>query len=196
MQYAVSTHRTNQHDCLSNMCVAGLNVSTQPCAHRWYELVRPCHPANSLANCPEKLKLEGWENRKTTCPWCDSDEAKVPESTHRLFGITSSASSTASSPKSSDIGFGRARRSGSDSISSLESDRGQKHRDMNDRLHLYLLSDPHEVLPSARKNYPSYPQGASGAAASSNAPPLKRTSTALSNGWKRSVKLSVNTLKF
>ncbi|RMY36804.1 hypothetical protein D0866_03688 [Hortaea werneckii] len=37
----------------------------------------------------------------------------------------------------------------------MESERGQKHRDMNERLSLYLTMSPHEVLPSAKKNYPS-----------------------------------------
>jgi len=41
------------------------------------------------------------------------------------------------------------------SAMSVESERGQKHRDMNERLSLYLTMSPHEVLPSAKKNYPS-----------------------------------------
>lgn len=189
------------------MCVAGLNVSTQPCAHRWYELVQACHPANNLANCPEKLKLEGWETRNGHCPWCDQSADKVQQSTHRLFGSTSSSSSTASSPNSPGIG-GRHRSGSEDtmsplsrhsSISSTESDRGQKHRDMNDRLHIYLLSDPHEVLPSAKKNYPTYSQTSSRVSPlpdSSDVPALKRTSTVLSTGWRRSIKLSANMFRF
>ena len=187
------------------MCVAGLNVSTQSCAHRWYELVRACHPANNLANCPEKLKLEGWENRNASCPWCDSNESKVPESTHRLFGNTSSASSTSSSPSSAELNFGRPRRSDSNatmsplsrhsSTSSMESDRGQRHRDMNERLNLYLLSHPHEILPSAAKNYPTYPQSPSNASVPPRPGPIRRTSSGLSRGWRQSMRMSMAKLK-
>ncbi|GAB7324068.1 hypothetical protein MBLNU13_g07460t1 [Cladosporium sp. NU13] len=150
------------------MCVAGLNVSTQPCRHRWYELIRSCSDEHNLANCPSKLQLEGWETRKEVCPWCDSSgdyEDLIPSTTHRLFGSTSSASgSTSSSPVISAMGKPQLKRCDTDStLSSLTrtgsfstngSERGQKHREMNDRFNLYLTTLPHEVLPSAKKNYP------------------------------------------
>ena len=187
------------------MCVAGLNVSTQPCAHRWYELVRPCHPANNLQNCPEKLKLEGWENRNETCPWCESGDQKVHASTHKLFGDTSSASSTTSSPTSPDIGSSRSQRSGSDatinplsrasSTTSMESERGQKHRNMNERLDLYLRLHPHELLPSAAKNYPTYPQTTTDDADPGDAPLIRRSSSGLSKQWKKSVRMSMGMFK-
>jgi hypothetical protein len=105
------------------MCVAGLNVSTQPCRHRWYELLRACSDQHSLANCPSKLQLEGWETRKATCPWCDSSggEDFVADTTHRLFGSTSSASGSASSsPVLSAMGKPQLRRCDTDStLSSL-----------------------------------------------------------------------------
>lgn len=106
--------------------------------------------------------------RNDSCPWCDDHE--VHETTHRLFGSISSASSTATaSPTSPDFGPTRSCRSGSAGTISLlsrrgssasESEMGQRHREMNDRLHLYLTTDPHEVLPSAAKNYPTYGQPA------------------------------------
>ena len=183
------------------MCVAGLKVSTQPCAHRWYELVRNCNPANNLANCPERLQLEGWENRTDTCPWCDNEAANaVHGSTHRLFGSTSSASSTSSSPTSLDLGQTRSSRSGSDgtmtplsrasSTTSVESDRVQRDRSMNERLELYLRSHPHEVLPSAKKNYPTCSQPASEESSPIERPLVRRTSSGLSKKMKQSWRMS------
>lgn len=185
------------------MCVAGLNVSKQPCAHRWYNLKRRCDPSNNLANCPEKLKLEGWESRIDECPWCDGDA--VHESTHRLFGNPSSTTSSTSSPISPlDVGFSRPRRSDSggtlsslstlsrhNSTASTESDDGQRHKDMNERLHLYVNLDPHELLPSAARNYPTYPQAQSSDNTSSDEPtPLRRTDSVLKKRWRKSVRLS------
>lgn len=186
------------------MCVAGLNVTTQPCEHRWYNLVRACHPANNLANCPEKLKLEGWESRVDSCPFCNSNDKDVHESTHRLFGSTSSASSTTSSPTSPIIEGTRPRRSGSDSTmsplsrmssgTSVDSDGGRRNREMNERLELYLRSHPHEVLPSALKNYPTYPQSSpSDENTSSDAAPVpRRAGTGPSKGWKKNIRLGLN----
>ena len=187
------------------MCVAGLKVSTQACAHRWYELVRSCDPANSLANCPEKLQLKGWEDRTDVCPWCDNDTTNgVDASTHRLFGSVSSASSTKSSP-SLDLGHTRPSRSGSDgtmspisrvnSSGSMESDRAQRDRNMNERLDIYLRSHPHEVLPGAMKNYPTYSQSSSDDTSPGKPALIRRTSSGLSNQWKRSWKLSKGVFK-
>lgn len=183
------------------MCVAGLNVSTQPCNHRWYNLVRPCHPANNLANCPERLRLEGWETRNEQCPWCSASEQEVCTSTHRLFGSMSSASSTSSSPASPELGATRTHRSGSggtlsslsrhSSSASTDSDRGQRHRDMNARLHLYLTTSPHEVLPSARRNYPTYTASPVDESPASDAGSIRSASTAVSKGWKKSVRFSM-----
>lgn len=178
------------------MCVAGLNVATSPCKHRWYQLVRSCSDERNLANCPDKLRLEGWENRNETCPWCDASN-EVPETTHRLFGSMSSASSTVSSPTSPELtGMSRSHRSGSlgtlsslsrhNSSASVESERGLRQRELNDRLALYLTSQPHEVLPSARKNYPTSPRdeftdsdGASIVSASG-----------VFQGWRKTMKMS------
>ena len=185
----------------TTMCVAGLNVSTQACNHRWYELLKACHPANHLANCPEKLRLEGWETRNEHCPWCEQSEAEPQTSTHRrLFGSTSFASSTSSSPTSPQIGALTRSRSGSggtlsslsrhSSSASMESERGQRSRDMNDRLHLYMTSLPHEVLPSARKNYPSYPQSPAEDSPPSDASSILSAGGTIGKGWKKSVRFS------
>lgn len=73
-------------------------------------------------------------------------------------------------------------------------ERSQRNRDMNDRLMLYLSSDPHEVLPSARKNYPTYAaaiarveSNLSGKDDSNAYTRLRRRSSSSSfgRGWKR-----------
>lgn len=186
------------------MCVAGLNVTTSECGHRWYELIRACNPANNLQNCPERLRLEGWERRVNRCPFCDGDEHH--HSTHRLFGSTSSASSVASSPTISD---NRSTRRGSsasntlnsahsplsrvDSNCSMEIARATRARDMNDRIHIYLSSEPHEILPSAEKNYPTYATAIARAEEAATESPraygeknfLFRRTSSLGRGWKR-----------
>jgi hypothetical protein len=184
------------------MCVAGLNVSTQPCAHRWYELRKACQPTTNLANCSGKLQLQGWETRNDTCPWCDEGEHTVPDSTHKLFG----SSSATSSPTSPDVPHTRTQRSASEgtldslsrvnSIASVEDDRGQKHRDMNERLEIYLWSLPHEVLPSAKKYYPSTPcmSSAEDSTASEFAL-VRRSSSGLSKRFKKSVRISRDIFK-
>lgn len=187
------------------MCVAGLNVSTQPCSHRWYELLRSCSDEYDLSNCPQKLQLQGWETRKEICPWCDSsgdnNDDIITTSTHRLFGSTSSASgsSTSSSPVLAAMSKPQLVRCGSDgalstlsrngSFSSTGSERGQMHRDRNDRLRLYLTMLPHEVLPSARKYYPnSPPSPGEPTPPSSDAGSVKSTKNKLGAGWRKSVR--------
>lgn len=206
------------------MCVAGLNVSTQPCAHRWYVLHRSCADSTNLSNCSARLQLEGWEIRNATCPWCESDTT-LHGSTHRLFGNNNTAASNSTIltpiPSASEAARTRSHRSGSDgtleslsrvsSLSSVMSTSPVEHserltrsqirdRGMNERLDLYLSLHPHEVLPSARKNYPTYSNCSSAAntAPSSSAedsaavefPLMRRTSSGLSKKWRKSVRLS------
>lgn len=184
------------------MCVAGLHVSTQPCNHRWYHLVRACSSDRNLSNCPDRLRLEGWETRNENCPWCDGTALELDEATHRLFGNpASSSNSIASPPSSPEIpAMTRAQRSPSaatlSTISSLsrhgssasaESERGARQRELNDRFHLWLTSHPHEVLPSAMKNYPSTLRDDSN-------PESDRASIVSAHGvvrgWKKTMKLS------
>lgn len=191
---------------VARMCVAGLNVSTQPCSHRWYQLLRACDPEKNLANCPERLRLEGWETRYETCPWCNDSEKDVHISTHRLFGSTSSTSSTTISPTSPELmGAARTHRSGSggtlsslsrhSSCTSVESERGQRHRDMNERLNLYLTMSPHEVLPSARKNYPTYTSSPVDESSTSDAASMRSATGLFGKGWKKSVRFSKGMLR-
>lgn len=194
------------------MCVATLHASTQPCAHRWYRLARPCDPANDLQNCSKKLKLEGWECRTDECPWCDlSNEDNLHESSYRLLGGFAGFS-TPSSPTISDLGSSTPNRVDSintigsqsslsrqsSSTSSADGARGQQHREMEERLHLYLNSHPHHVLPSAAKNYPTYPQWQS---VQSPEPSLvdesimRRHSKVLSAQWRRKFRSSISLVK-
>ena len=184
---------------MGDMCVANLSVSTQPCSHRWYELVRSCSHERNLANCPDRLKLEGWESRKEVCPWCNGDtQEMLTDSTHRLFGNTSSSPSTISSPMSPVLDATRQQRSGSggtlsslhraNSNSSAESERMQAHRARNDRFHLYLNMAPHEVLPSAWKNYPTSPRDESPPA--SDCASIMSGSGRLAKQWRKSVSWS------
>ena len=199
-----SSEASRHWSATADMCVANLNVSTQPCAHRWYELRRACTSTNNLANCPERLQLEGWESRNTACPWCDSTpDNTLCDTTHRLFGSTPSATS----PTLSEMVQTRSRGSSLSALEPLsrissmtsvesESDRAQRDRGMNERLDIYLRSLPHEVLPSAAKNYPTYSQSSSGSSSAaeesavSEFPLIRRTSSGLSRRWKKSVRLS------
>jgi hypothetical protein len=52
------------------MCIADLNVSTLPCQHRWYHLIRSCSPSSNLHTCPGRLAIEGWEIKCDFCPYC------------------------------------------------------------------------------------------------------------------------------
>ncbi|KAI5242373.1 hypothetical protein E4T43_04863 [Aureobasidium subglaciale] len=150
------------------MCVANLNVSTQPCSHRWYTLVKPCTNTTNLSNCSSKLALEGWETRLESCPWCDdssSDSGILDDSTHRLFGGSISRSRSGSLGTSGvnamPMSTERHRRqsSATNSTTSLprssssrvlqdddaeaeELGRGEKARMMNWRLDVYLMANP------------------------------------------------------
>lgn len=154
------------------MCVAGINATTQPCQHRWARLVQACEPSRDLQTCPNKLKFAGWEQKHETCPWCSSDGPPAHDSTHRLFGGATCPISPSPATEMPEVP--RRQRTGSigtcstlsrhSSINSIESvwaEKGQRHRDQNERLAVYLTSMPHDVLPSARKYYPMYANSSS-----------------------------------
>ncbi|CAI6340602.1 unnamed protein product [Periconia digitata] len=66
------------------MCIAELNVSLQPCRHRWYHLSRSCTPSTNLSNCPTKLGISGWEIKCDFCPYCSG--WNLSNSEYRLVG--------------------------------------------------------------------------------------------------------------
>jgi len=146
------------------MCVANLNVSTQPCSHRWYTLVKPCTSTTNLSNCSSKLALEGWETRLESCPWCDdsaSDSSILDDSTHRLFGGSVSRSRSGSlgtsgigampiaaerhrrqsSATNSTTSLPRSNNGRDDDAEAEELGRGEKARMMNWRLDVYLTGN-------------------------------------------------------
>ncbi len=193
------------------MCVATLNVSALSCAHRWYEIVQPCQPTTNLDNCSEKLKLQGWENLTDDCPWCDVKEPMLREGSHKLLGSAQSGASTPTSPTMSDLdsispsrvdSFGAlsslSALSRHTSSASTESEAGQRHREMNERLEIYLTTHPHEILPSAAKNSPTYSRTSTvksqtaGQMAGSSA---RGSGAKVASRFKKSVRLSVNFMR-
>ena len=187
------------------MCVAGLNVASQPCACRWYGLIRSCSPGMTLANCSERLRLEGWEMRIDTCPWCNDCTEDVHPSTHRLLSSTSFTNATVSPASSPERSAVRMHRSGSGSTlsslsrnsssASVQSERGQRHREMTDRFNMYLTMSPHEILPSARKNYPTNGTFRVDEAAKPNTGSIVRANSGMGKSWRKRMKLSTAMFK-
>ncbi|KAK0337039.1 hypothetical protein LTR94_006097 [Friedmanniomyces endolithicus] len=78
----------------------------------------------------------------------------------------------------------------------MESERGQRHREMNDRLHAYMTNHPHELLPSARKNYPSTPSSPIEESPSSDVVSIGSAGGGVvGKGWKKSVRFSMAMFK-
>lgn len=191
------------------MCVANLNVSLQPCEHRWYTLLRPCSPSTSLSNCSERLKLEGWETRNEHCPWCTSNRSSVEvhDSTHRLFGSMSERSnfsnstasgyarrSRANSASATLDKVSRSSRSSSRSSDCVDADalgHGERTRMMNARLETYLWTNPGQVLQGKAEERGRSDGDDRGFVAAS----VGRRSSVLGKPWKKSMKLSRGILR-
>ncbi|SMQ48372.1 unnamed protein product [Zymoseptoria tritici ST99CH_1A5] len=85
--------------------------------------------------------------------------------------------------------------SGASGYFASDVDRGQRSRDMNDRILMYLSSEPHQVLPSGKKHYPTYPSvmesaeesgaGTTASSFSDERSGLGKTKGRLTRGWKR-----------
>lgn len=186
------------------MCVAGINATTQPCQHRWAHLVQACEPSRNLQTCPDKLKFSGWEQKHDLCPWCSSQAPTAHDSTHRLFGGATCPISPSPGPEIPEIAPRRQRTSSIGTVSTLSrhssinsieyewAEKGQRHREQNERLALYLTSMPHEVLPSARKYYPTSSTSSSedGSASEGISSCRRRDSGLSSKRWSRSFRLS------
>lgn len=185
------------------MCVAGLHVAMQPCSHRWYKLLRSCSPSSNLANCPQKLKLEGWENRNDHCPFCAADAsrlAEIDETTHKLCGSVSRQGSESSTLSS--IGRQRSRASSTSTTSTSRSssrgsdngadlDRAEQARVMNRRLETYLLTHPGKIFNSRGEDK----EKISDDDAASETASISRSSSVLGKGFKRSMRLSRSMFK-
>ncbi|KZF22476.1 hypothetical protein L228DRAFT_126830 [Xylona heveae TC161] len=151
------------------MCVAQLNVCVQPCQHRWYSLLRPCQSSRNLSNCPEKLSLEGWENKCDTCPWCSSpnnttDTNNINSSSpaaatddDNLILLSSSAGSErrgsggsrSRSRQSSSSSTSLARRASLARTSSTTSTTSLRNRRQSMKIEAILPADPSPVLPAS-----------------------------------------------
>lgn len=200
------------------MCVANLNVSTQPCSHRWYTLIRSCSSSTNLSNCPEKLKLEGWETRLESCPWCDDDASvngTLDDSTHRLFGGSVSRSRSGSlgtsinsmptaadwkhrrqsSATGSTTSLARSTSSRgnlqSDDEDSSELGRGEKARMMNWRLDVYLMSHPERKTRSQQEDEGVSPEASVPESADGlrRSGSIRRSGSVLSKKVKRGMRL-------
>lgn len=190
------------------MCIANLNVTTQPCSHRWYKLVRPCSDSSNLTNCPQRLRLEGWETKNEECPWCSppsSPVSDIDDSTHKLFGGASpfAGRRTSESSTSSICGPQRGRsitistnsssnptsRSSSQDgdVESREIDWAERNRMMNRRLEAYMVTNPTRAFSDRVDNDILSPVIESPCDAQS---PISRSGSMVSKGWKRSMKMS------
>jgi hypothetical protein len=137
------------------MCVTQLCVTTQPCQHRWYQLVRPCDADTNLSTCSKKLGISGWEVKSDTCPYC---QGNATHSQYRLIGDgpappVGSLSGLAHSHSSHATSLHAARRdtrlelitSRTDSVTSIGSKSSivtaasEKNRAMNSRLDAYFF---------------------------------------------------------
>ncbi|KAF2153824.1 hypothetical protein K461DRAFT_276869 [Myriangium duriaei CBS 260.36] len=152
------------------MCVATLNVSLEPCHHRWYTLVESCSESTNLSNCHSKVKLKGWETRVDHCPWCgpSSPTNDLDAATHKLFGGSSidvrrTSDSTMGSTDSlfrgrsnsiSTFSAITSRSSSEDSIDdeARENERAERNRLLNNRLNAYIITAVPDEIPS-RKAY-------------------------------------------
>lgn len=77
----------------------------------------------------------------------------------------------------------------------MDSERGQRHREMNERLNLYLTTSPHEVLPSAKKNYPTYNASPVEESIVSDNASTKSGASLVGKGWRKSVRFSRGVFK-
>lgn len=148
------------------MCVANLNVSLQPCSHRWYTLVRPCSDSTNLSNCSKKVRLEGWESRVQDCPWCGPSSISTHDATHKLFGGNefSEARRRSDSTVASTESIIRGRSNSISTFSAInsrsssqeseserrESERAESNRMMNRRLDAYIITAVPDEIPSRK----------------------------------------------
>ena len=188
------------------MCVAELNVSTLECRHRWYRLLRSCSPTTNLENCPQKLKLEGWESKVGSCPWCDQDTPTDPQE-YRLVGndrvpsiggLSRVSSSTNIEPTL--VSSRRESRSGSiahtDSSTSLIDAAGEKNRAQNMRIQWYLTSRLEAIAQEEARERPTATRRSSLMGLPLSSPPTSASSSTTSDaggvfgkGWRRGKKI-------
>ncbi|KAI9699913.1 MAG: hypothetical protein M1820_006975 [Bogoriella megaspora] len=182
------------------MCVADLNVSTLECRHRWYHLLRPCSPTTNLDSCSDKLRLEGWENRLNSCPWCDEDitvnlqefQLIGNDRTPSIGGLSRASSS--STIEQSIMSTRRESRSGSivrtDSSTSITDAAAEKNRAQNTRIQWYITSQLETINQGETKDQSSSSRRSSLVGSLSPSSTLSETSSILGKSWKRGKKIS------
>jgi hypothetical protein len=72
------------------MCIVALNRTTAACGHAYFQLTKPCQPTASLASCPTKISIAGWESRVDACAFC-SGAASLDGASYRLLGYEDAA---------------------------------------------------------------------------------------------------------
>ncbi|KAF2235487.1 hypothetical protein EV356DRAFT_531931 [Viridothelium virens] len=189
------------------MCVVELNVTTLECRHRWYHLLRNCSPSTNLQNCPDKLKLEGWESKVSFCPWCDQETPTEPQEfrlvgndrTPSIGGLSRASSTTNIEPTL--MSSRRESRSGSiartDSSTSLTEAAGERNRAQNMRIQWYLTTRLEAIAQEEAKERPTTSRRSSIMGLPLSSTP-SNTSTGsgsdggsvLGKGWKKGKKIS------
>lgn len=140
------------------MCIAELNVSLQPCRHRWYHLVRSCSPSTNLANCGGKLGISGWEIKCDFCPYCAGWNLSTSE--YRLVGNDRAPAigGLSRTPSLSLTTTRRETRRGSlsrtDSSNSISLMAQEKNRAMNARVDAYF-GNPRAAVETATPPFPA-----------------------------------------
>lgn len=189
------------------MCIVELNVSTLECRHRWYRLVRSCSSSTNLGNCSDKLKIEGWESKVASCPWCDQGTPPEPQD-YRLVGNDRTPSIGGLSRASSTADMGptltssrRESRSGSiartDSSTSLTEAAGERNRAQNMRIQWYLTTRLEAIAQEEIKEKPSTSRRPSMMGIPLSSPPTSASSSTASDtggvlgkGWKKGKEIS------
>ena len=189
------------------MCIAELNVSTRECRHRWYRLLRSCSSSTNLENCSDKLRIEGWESKTATCPWCDQETSLGPQQyrlvgndrTPSIGGLSRASSTTNIEP--SLTSSRRESRSGSiartDSSTSLTEAAGERNRAQNMRIQWYLTTRLDAIAQEETKEKPSTSRRSSTTGIPLSSPPTSASSSTasesggvLGKGWKKGKKIS------
>ena len=192
---------------ISKMCLAELSVSTLDCRHRWYHLVRSCSSSTNLENCPDKLKIEGWESKTASCPWCDQDTSTDPQEyrlvgndkTPSIGGLSRASSTTNIEPTliSSRHESRRGSLARTDSSTSLTEAAGERNRAQNMRIQWYLTTRLEAIAQEETKERPTTSRRSSATGLPLSPTPTNGSSSTTSEnggifgkGWKKGKQIS------
>ncbi|KAI9792845.1 MAG: hypothetical protein M1816_001577 [Peltula sp. TS41687] len=89
------------HPLLLVLCISGTSiVRFHPLPRTfiltWLRLLRSCGPGKDLSTCSGRIILEGWEQRREFCPWCDEEGSskRMDRRWFRLIGSDSNPSTS------------------------------------------------------------------------------------------------------